>query len=496
MDHAIATALAYHWATKHVRGRIKPHYLDFSNYPDPVKSYDFLEEKKLVRDPLSFDSDLFSLFSQPGETGSGQPLDFNRLSHLLFLAYGVTRTGQANGIPFYFRTTPSAGGLYPCHLYLMVRSLDGLETGVYYCNMIQEFLGLIHKGENRGGWNPANSFSIIVTGTFFNSAWKYRERAFRYILLDSGHLIENLSLALKAAGLDFSIDPDMDDEKISHFLSLDEKREVPLACLNVGRDDQKSDDPVGDYFCLSGPRAEEKNVRSDRPSYPLLQTIYRLGKDVVHSDDDGSQPVKAVKPSGLKEIDFRVFKQPPVRIDYTDTVIRRRSKRNFISETLGIHPAVVLLKTASSQYRNPVGPAVKETAHLSLGVVCQNVEGMEDGFYLFSREKQTLLEINQGRYQKALARVCLNQEWISNAGLNFLFMVNLSTLEKARGPRGYRNLLMASGRIAQRLYLAATGLGLGCCGVGALYDEEAQSLFSLDRDNALVYVVSTGRVKK
>jgi hypothetical protein len=29
-----------------------------------------------------------------------------------------------------------------------------------------------------------------VTGTFFNSAWKYRERAFRYLLLDSEHLVE------------------------------------------------------------------------------------------------------------------------------------------------------------------------------------------------------------------------------------------------------------------------------------------------------------------
>lgn len=491
MDDTIETALAYHWATKHVRGRIKPHYLDFSNYPDPFKSYDFLEEKALASDPLNIHADLFSLFSQPDQTGLDQPFSVNHLSYLLFLAYGVTRTGQANGVPFYFRTTPSAGGLYPCHLYLIVRYLEGLETGVYYCNMIQEFLGLIQKGKNKGKGRSTVSFSIIVTGSFFNSAWKYRERAFRYILLDSGHLLENLSLALKAVGLDFLIDPGMDDDKISRFLSLDTKKEVPLACLNVGWDD-----PVGDDFYPSGPRAEEKNCRSDLPSYPLLQAIYRLGKNAVQSDDASYPTAKGLKTSGLKDFDFGMFKQTPARINYSDAVILRRSKRNFIFETLAIHPAVVLLETASSLYRNPNGLAAKGIAQLSLGVVCRNVEGLEDGFYLFSREKSTLLGINQGQYQNALSRVCLNQEWISNAGMNFLFMVNLSTLEKTRGPRGYRDLLTVSGRIAQRLYLAATGLGLGCCGVGALYDEEAQSLFALDRDNALVYVVSSGRVKK
>jgi nitroreductase len=55
---------------------------------------------------------------------------------------------------------------------------------------------------------------------------------------------------------------------------------------------------------------------------------------------------------------------------------------------------------------------------------------------------------------------------------------------------------MESGRIAQRIYLAATGLGLGCCGVGALYDEEAQALFDLNPDSALFYVVAAGRIKE
>jgi len=229
MDDRVTTAKEYHWATKYIRHRIKPHYLDFKNYPDPVKSYDFIEKIDLTKDLSNIDVDLNSIFTQPDQVELGRPFHLNTLSQVLLLAYGVTRTGYANETPFYFRTTPSAGGLYPCHLYLAVRCMDGLETGLYYCDLIRGFLGLIQRGEHPAQGKNEFSFSFIITGEFFNSSWKYRERAFRYILLDSGHLIENIAIAVKALGWFFSIDYGFDDEKVLGLLSIDHTKEVPLA---------------------------------------------------------------------------------------------------------------------------------------------------------------------------------------------------------------------------------------------------------------------------
>ena len=118
-DEKISTAQEYHWATKHLRNRIKPHYLDFNNYPDPVKAYDFIKKIDLAKELSNIDVDLNSIFTQPDPDKLDRTFGLNTLSEILLLAYGVTRTGySANGAPFYFRTTPSAGGLYPCHLYL------------------------------------------------------------------------------------------------------------------------------------------------------------------------------------------------------------------------------------------------------------------------------------------------------------------------------------------------------------------------------------------
>ena len=497
MDDRITNAKEYHWATKYIRHGIKPHYLDFKNYPDPVKSYNFIKKIDLTKDLSNIDVDLNSIFTQPDRAEIGRPFRLPTLSDILLLSYGVTRTGYAaNGIPFYFRTAPSAGGLYPCHLYVAVRRMDGLETGLYYCDMIQGFLGLIQRGEHPAQGKNELSFSFIITGEFFNSSWKYRERAFRYILLDSGHLIENIALAVRALGRFFLIDYDFDDEKVSRFLSLSHTKEVPLACVHVGQDKHNLKNLIETGPDLIGPKAQEEKRLPAVTSYPLLQEIYDLSKVSFYDNAAHPQNIQVVKGQPQKTIDLTEFKGQRVKINYVDTVIRRRSKRNFIPKELDRNRAIALINLASSLFGSQADQAGKVDPHLALGISCQNVSDIEDGFYLFSMDRPSILLMKKGQFQQRLSQVCLDQRWIANAAINFLFMANLAGLEENFGSRGYRYLLMQSGRIAQRIYLAATGLGLGCCGIGALYDEEAQNLFDLNKESALFYAVATGPVKK
>ncbi len=55
--------------------------------------------------------------------------------------------------------------------------------------------------------------------------------------------------------------------------------------------------------------------------------------------------------------------------------------------------------------------------------------------------------------------------------------------------------MMNAGRWGQRLYLGATALGAGCCGIGALYDTEARNLLSLNAGSSLLYLVAVGPIK-
>ena len=47
------------------------------------------------------------------------------------------------------------------------------------------------------------------------------------------------------------------------------------------------------------------------------------------------------------------------------------------------------------------------------------------------------------------------------------------------------------------LYLAATALNLGCCTVGAFYDQEVDHLIGVDgKEEISVYMGAIGRLKK
>jgi nitroreductase len=94
-----------------------------------------------------------------------------------------------------------------------------------------------------------------------------------------------------------------------------------------------------------------------------------------------------------------------------------------------------------------------------------------------------------------MARICLDQRWLANAAVHFLFMTNLKELNELLGPRGYRYAMMTAGRLGERLYLTTAAMGLGCCGIGAFYDMEAADLLGLNNESRLLYVVAAGPVK-
>ena len=59
--------------------------------------------------------------------------------------------------------------------------------------------------------------------------------------------------------------------------------------------------------------------------------------------------------------------------------------------------------------------------------------------------------------------------------------------------RSYRYLLLEAGHLGQNVYLAATALGLGPCGIGAYFDDDLNRLVGVDgRDEATVYLMAIG----
>jgi SagB-type dehydrogenase family enzyme len=59
--------------------------------------------------------------------------------------------------------------------------------------------------------------------------------------------------------------------------------------------------------------------------------------------------------------------------------------------------------------------------------------------------------------------------------------------------RAYRYVLLDAGHLGENLYLAATSLNLGSCGIGAFLDDEVNRMVGADgSEEAAVYLVAIG----
>ncbi len=166
-------------------------------------------------------------------------LSFDELALLVFATQGIT----AHYKGYLFKAAPSAGALYPIETYLMVNRIDGLPKGVYHLNIAKNGLELLRTEDMAGQLTAAALGQSMVTHscvTFIwtaipgRSKWKYRERAYRYIYLDAGHIGQNLYLAATALNLGCCTIGAFFDEEINSIIGVDGVNETTVYLGVVG----------------------------------------------------------------------------------------------------------------------------------------------------------------------------------------------------------------------------------------------------------------------
>ncbi len=504
----IDTGAAYHWHTAYARYGMERHFLDWENQPNPFKEYASLEPVPLPAVSGFPQESLWSLVSPPADPAEPKRPGMDLIARLLYLAGGLTAKSRHAGKVFYFRSAASAGALYPIELYLGVFNVEDREPGIYHFGVRDFTLSPMRPGDFSplsGTIIPAlpaaqhPCLSVHLTGIFFRSAWKYRARAFRYVLLDGGHVLENLLLALASAKLANTCHYDFSDETVARLIGLDGRREAGLAWVNVSggaretgnlpatRDHQALD--VLPPEIISAGRVSRREV-----VYDEILEAYRAGKP---KPGPGRMRVRMSKYIGVRAKTWMAVEKTEAHaeeVPFAQSILSRRSKRNYISQALPKKKYFRLLDLLCRASRkdgdsDPLGC-------LATGLLTGNIEGIAPGFYLLDPQARRFGQVISGNLVDPMASVCLDQKWLAGAALQVMFLANLKTLDQQYGARGYRYAMLNAGRLGQLIYLGATALGLGCCGIGALYDTEAQKLLGLNRDSALLYLVAVGVVKR
>ena len=79
---------------------------------------------------------------------------------------------------------------------------------------------------------------MIITGTFVKAVTKYGERGYRYVLLDAGHIGQNIYLIATALNLGVVGVCGFYDDKVNSLLSIDGLNESTLYIMLLGQIDR------------------------------------------------------------------------------------------------------------------------------------------------------------------------------------------------------------------------------------------------------------------
>ncbi|MDO9539157.1 MAG: SagB/ThcOx family dehydrogenase [Methanocalculus sp.] len=164
------------------------------------------------------------------------PLTQSDLSNLLWSIQGITD-------PQGFRTTPSAGALYPLLVTVAIADVEGIPPGAYRYNPQRHDIQKIRDGDLRPDLCSAAldqqsvgeaPVTIIISGVYEITRTRYGDRAERYILMEAGHASQNCYLIATSGGLGTVAIGAFDEAAIQEIMGLS-KDEIPLYLMPVGK---------------------------------------------------------------------------------------------------------------------------------------------------------------------------------------------------------------------------------------------------------------------
>ena len=178
-----------------------------------------------------------------------QALAPEQLSALLKRVFGVHGAQElATGAVALKKNHPSGGALHPIEAYLVVQRVQGLASGLYHYNVEAHALDLLREldaGQVRAFALTAVAgqeffadapVMAVMAARFARSQWKYRNhpKIYRAILLEAGHISQNLYLTATEMNLGAFITAAINEVEIEQAFGLESMSEGPLCVCGFG----------------------------------------------------------------------------------------------------------------------------------------------------------------------------------------------------------------------------------------------------------------------
>lgn len=353
----------------------------------------------------------------------------------------ITQLSERGSKPYYQLNVPSAGNLHPLELYVQIRGIKGILSGLYHVDILQEAIVLIEEIEDYGieshlGLELRHSGMIfLLSSVYYRSYWKYGIRSWRYLFLDAGHQIAAMQLAASAF-----------DQKLKALKIPD------TGALNTQMGFENHEHIIA-AFMIAEPRTR---VCKEFPK-PLP---YVSPTDYMEKDQHMQEWLEHID-LNLEKLDETFERYDSNRLIEANQ--KRRSARIF---------EATCFDTASLRSFLAKWKAFDANLHLS--------------HFFLNQKEQKLHKYSHGEtvsegLEEFLIRALLGQGVVRSSAM--ILIITASDFNET--------LLAKAGMLGHQVYIDTLMLGLGCSGIGAFYDE---ALCSIVEDYAVLYVMAIGNI--
>ncbi|QSF44201.1 SagB/ThcOx family dehydrogenase [Paenibacillus tianjinensis] len=219
--------------------------------PPIVKPFDseavLIDLPKVSKDVVCNDN-IFNCIDQRRSTRfySADTLSLEELSYLLWATQGIT---GMNKLGLTMRTVPCSGATHTFETYLMIMRVEGIQQGIYrYLPVEHKLLFMFELDELEQKVdavtldqpfvpNFAKKAAVLFawSTTPYRSEWKYDISAHKKILIDVGHVCQNLYLSSESIGAGACAIGIYDQKLIDEILALDGDEEFVIYMGAVGK---------------------------------------------------------------------------------------------------------------------------------------------------------------------------------------------------------------------------------------------------------------------
>ena len=167
------------------------------------------------------------------------------LKELSFLLWATQGVREQLGAGHVRRTVPSAGNRHALETFLCILNVEGLDKGLYRYLPLEHQLVVEYRDENAAekigpatfqqNWMSSAAVVFVWSTIPYRMEWRYSLAAHKVILLDAGHVCQNLYLACEAISAGTCAVAAYDQELMDQLLQIDGKDEFAVYLAAVGK---------------------------------------------------------------------------------------------------------------------------------------------------------------------------------------------------------------------------------------------------------------------